>query len=62
MTGILSEITTFKNVIINQMHFNTFGRGLYWNFNSLPVRQVAVLITVHRLIRFPIKALLAHFN
>ena len=44
------------------MHFNTFGRGLYWNFNSLPVRQVAVLITVHRLFRFPKKALLAHLN
>ena len=34
-TEILSEIITFKNVITNQMHFNTFGRGLYWSFNSL---------------------------
>ena len=33
--GILSEIITLKNVIINQMHFNTFGRGLYCSFNSL---------------------------
>lgn len=55
------RLTTFKNVIINQMHFNTFGRGLYWSFNSLPFRRVAVLITVHRLFRFPQKTLLAHF-
>ena len=29
ITGILSEIITLKNLIINRMHFNTFGRGVY---------------------------------